>query len=105
MNVPIRYTLRDILEFEKIQVEDAENGQKGLALVEKMEFDAILCDIKMPGMDGIEVLEKIQNINPDIPVIMISGHGTIDTAVESLKKGAYDYISKPPDLKPSPSFR
>lgn len=95
---PIRNTLRDILEFEKIQVEDAENGQKGLALVEKMEFDAILCDIKMPGMDGIEVLEKIQNINPDIPVIMISGHGTIDTAVESLKKGAYDYISKPPDL-------
>lgn len=95
---PIRNTLREILEFEKIQVDDAENGQKALSLIEKTDYDAVLCDIKMPGMDGMEVLEKIQSLNPDIPVIMISGHGTIETAVESLKKGAYDYISKPPDL-------
>lgn len=95
---PIRTTLRDILEYEKIKVEEAETGHKGIELFQKKEFDAVLCDIKMPGMDGIEVLEKLQQINPDVPVIMISGHGTIDTAVESLKKGAYDYISKPPDL-------
>lgn len=95
---PIRSTLRDILEYEKIKVEEAENGIKGLELFQKKEFDAVLCDIKMSGMDGLEVLEKIQQINPDVPVIMISGHGTIDTAVESLKKGAYDYIPKPPDL-------
>lgn len=95
---PIRTTLRDILEYEKIKVEEAETGHKGVELFQKKEFDVVLCDIKMPGMDGIEVLEKLQQINPDVPVIMISGHGTIDTAVESLKKGAYDYISKPPDL-------
>lgn len=95
---PIRSTLKDILEYEKIKVAEAEDGPKGIALFKKNEFDAVLCDIKMPGMDGIEVLEQIQAINPDVPVIMISGHGTIDTAVESLKKGAYDYISKPPDL-------
>lgn len=95
---PIRSTLKDILEYEKIKVSEAEDGKKGVALFEKEDFDAVLCDIKMPGMDGIEVLEKLQGINPDIPVIMISGHGTIETAVESLKLGAYDYISKPPDL-------
>jgi two-component system nitrogen regulation response regulator NtrX len=95
---PIRSTLKDILEYEKIKISEAEDGPKGIALFKKQEFDAVLCDIKMPGMDGIEVLEQIQAINPDIPVIMISGHGTIETAVESLKKGAYDYISKPPDL-------
>ncbi|GAB4381588.1 MAG: sigma-54 dependent transcriptional regulator [Salibacteraceae bacterium] len=95
---PIRSTLREILEYEKIEVAEAENGKKALELAGAMSFDAVLCDIKMPGMDGIEVLEKLQGMNPDIPVIMISGHGTIDTAVESLKKGAYDYISKPPDL-------
>lgn len=95
---PIRSTLREILEYEKITIEEAENGQKGIELFEKIQFDAVLCDIKMPGMDGIEVLSRLQEINPDIPVIMISGHGTIETAVEALKKGAYDYISKPPDL-------
>lgn len=95
---PIRSTLRDILEYEKIKVSEAEDGMKGLALIKDNDFDAILCDIKMPGMDGIEVLEQIQDTKPDIPVIMISGHGNIETAVESLKKGAYDYISKPPDL-------
>lgn len=95
---PIRSTLKDILEYEKIKVEEAEDGQKAIELFKKKEFDAVLCDIKMPGMDGMEVLEQLQSINPDVPVIMISGHGTIETAVESLKKGAYDYIPKPPDL-------
>ena len=94
----IRSTLREILEYEKFKVEEAENGQEGIAKVEKEKFDAILCDIKMPRMDGIEVLEKLQEIAPDVPVIMISGHGNIDTAVEAIKKGAFDYISKPPDL-------
>jgi two-component system, NtrC family, nitrogen regulation response regulator NtrX len=95
---PIRSTLRDILEYEKIKVDEAENGIKAIQQFKTGEYDAVLCDIKMPGMDGIEVLSEMQNINPDVPVIMISGHGTIETAVESLKKGAYDYISKPPDL-------
>ena len=94
----IRSTLREILEYEKFKVEEAENGQEGLKKAEKEKFDAILCDIKMPRMDGIEVLEKLQEIAPDVPVIMISGHGNIDTAVEAIKKGAFDYISKPPDL-------
>ncbi len=95
---PIRSTLRDILEYEKIKVDEAENGIQAIKQFKSGEYDAVLCDIKMPGMDGIEVLTEMQNINPDVPVIMISGHGTIETAVESLKKGAYDYISKPPDL-------
>lgn len=95
---PIRSTLREILEYEKIEVDEAEDGRKGLEKFQKVAYDVVLCDIKMPGMDGIEVLDKIQGINPDVPIIMISGHGNIDTAVESLKKGAYDYISKPPDL-------
>jgi two-component system, NtrC family, nitrogen regulation response regulator NtrX len=95
---PIRSTLRDILEYEKIEIEEAEDGKKGVALFQSKDFDAVLCDIKMPGMDGLEVLVAIQGINPDIPVIMISGHGTIETAVDALKLGAYDYISKPPDL-------
>lgn len=95
---PIRSTLREILEYEKIKIEEAEDGKKGVDLFSKNNFDAVLCDIKMPGMDGLEVLEKIQEINPDVPVIMISGHGTIETAVDALKKGAYDYIPKPPDL-------
>lgn len=95
---PIRSTLRDILEYEKIEVVEAEDGKTGVKLFQNESFDAVLCDIKMSGMDGIEVLERLQILNPDIPVIMISGHGTIDTAVESLKKGAYDYIPKPPDL-------
>jgi len=94
----IRSTLRDILEYEKIEVDEAEDGRIGIDKFQKSLYDIVLCDIKMPGMDGIEVLDKIQGINPDVPVIMISGHGNIETAVESLKKGAYDYISKPPDL-------
>jgi DNA-binding NtrC family response regulator len=93
----IRNTLREILEYEKFTVEDAANGMEALELIDKEEFDAILCDIKMPRMDGIEVLEKILD-RVDTPVIMISGHGTIETAVEAIKMGAYDYIAKPLDL-------
>ncbi|MEI7663741.1 MAG: sigma-54 dependent transcriptional regulator [Bacteroidota bacterium] len=93
----IRNTLREILEYEKYAVDDAPDGEEGLKLVKENAYDAILCDIKMPKMDGIEVLTQIFEIT-DTPVIMISGHGTIDTAVEAIKKGAYDYISKPLDL-------
>ncbi|MEI6455998.1 MAG: sigma-54 dependent transcriptional regulator [bacterium] len=93
----IRNTLKDILEYEKYQVDDAQDGMEGLRLVKENRYDVILCDIKMPRMDGIEVLEQVQK-ETDTPVIMISGHGTIDTAVEAIKKGAYDYISKPLDL-------
>ncbi|MBU0487700.1 MAG: sigma-54 dependent transcriptional regulator [Bacteroidetes bacterium] len=93
----IRFTLRDILEYEKFTVAEAESGEEGIDKVKNDEFDIILCDIKMPRMDGIETLEELQKIT-DTPVIMISGHGTIETAVEAIKKGAFDYISKPPDL-------
>jgi len=93
----IRRTLREILEYEKYQVEDVENGMDAIQLVKEQEFDVILCDIKMSGMDGIETLEAIKQLT-ECPVIMISGHGTIETAVEAIKKGAYDYIAKPPDL-------
>ena len=94
----IRSTLKDILEYEKYEVDLAEDGQQGIELIRKNDYDIVLCDIKMPGMDGIEVLEKIQILAPDIPVVMISGHGNIDSAVESIKKGAFDYIEKPLDL-------
>ena len=93
----IRNTLREILEYEKFEIEDACDGIEGLELVKKNSFDVILCDIKMPKMDGIEVLEQIMTIT-DTPVVMISGHGTIETAVDAIKKGAFDYISKPLDL-------
>ena len=94
----IRNTLKDILEYEKYEVDLAEDGIKALEKVKTAEYDIILCDIKMPGMDGIEVLEKLGEITPDTPVVMISGHGNIDTAVDSIKKGAFDYIEKPLDL-------
>lgn len=94
----IRNTLKDILEYEKYEVDLAEDGIKALDKVKVAEYDIILCDIKMPGMDGIEVLEKLIEFTPDTPVVMISGHGNIDTAVESIKKGAFDYIEKPLDL-------
>ena len=94
----IRKTLREILEYESYEVNDAENGMEGLELLKKNEYDMILCDIKMPKMDGIEVLEQIQKITSDTPVVMISGHGNIDTAVDAIKKGAYDFIQKPLDL-------
>jgi DNA-binding NtrC family response regulator len=94
----IRNTLKDILEYEKYSVDLAEDGIKGIEKVKGNSFDIVLCDIKMPGMDGIEVLEQLVQISPDTPVVMISGHGNIDTAVESIKKGAFDYIEKPLDL-------
>ncbi|HHJ50202.1 MAG TPA: sigma-54-dependent Fis family transcriptional regulator, partial [Phaeodactylibacter sp.] len=94
----IRRTLCDILEFENFQVEEAENGMEGLAKAKGGKYDLVIMDIKMPQMDGLEALERLQILQPDLPVIMISGHGTIETAVEAVKKGAFDYISKPPDL-------
>ncbi len=95
---PIRRTLRDILEFEGYDVEEAADGLECIAKVQKEKFDVIITDIKMPKMDGIEALERLQILTPETPVIMVSGHGTIDTAVEAVKKGAFDFISKPPDL-------
>ena len=94
----IRRTLRDILENEGYAIDDAPDGLEGLKLVKSNHYDVILCDIKMPKMDGLEVLDKILETNSDVPVVMISGHGNIDTAVDAIRKGAYDYISKPPDL-------
>jgi two-component system nitrogen regulation response regulator NtrX len=94
----IRNTLKDILGFEGYAVEVAENGLLGLEMVKSTDFDIILCDIKMPEMDGIEVLEKIMDLKPETTVVMISGHGNIDTAVEAIKKGAFDFIVKPLDL-------
>lgn len=95
---PIRRTLRDILEFEGYDVEEAVDGLECISKVQKEKFDVIITDIKMPKMDGIEALERLQILSPETPVIMVSGHGTIDTAVEAVKKGAFDFISKPPDL-------
>lgn len=94
----IRKTLREILEYEKYLVEEAADGAEGLAMVQKGKFDLILCDIKMPKMDGIELLDKVMQLSADTPVVMISGHGTIETAVEAVKKGAFDFIAKPLDL-------
>src|SRR6476661_6426055 len=94
----IRNTLREILEYEDYQVEDIDNGIDGLDLIRKNDYDLVLCDIKMNRMDGLEVLIEGLQIKPDLPFIMISGHGTIETAVEASKKGAFDFISKPPDL-------
>ncbi|MCK9411067.1 MAG: sigma-54 dependent transcriptional regulator [Prolixibacteraceae bacterium] len=94
----IRNTLKDILGFEGYQVELAENGKEGIDLVQATDFDIILCDIKMPEMDGLEVLEQIRKVKPESTVVMISGHGTIETAVEAIKKGAFDFIEKPLDL-------
>lgn len=94
----IRRTLREILEFEKFIVEEASDGLECLSKIKQQEFDVVLLDIKMPNLDGLETLEKIQQLNPDLPVVMISGHANIDTAVDAVKKGAFDFISKPPDL-------
>ncbi|MFM1874848.1 MAG: hypothetical protein RL266_585 [Bacteroidota bacterium] len=94
----IRNAIREILEYEKFEVDEAEDGLSGVVKVKGGKYDVILCDIKMPKMDGTEVLERILMLAPDTPVIMISGHGNIETAVDSLKHGAYDYISKPLDL-------
>jgi two-component system nitrogen regulation response regulator NtrX len=94
----IRNTLKEVLEYEKHEVELAEDGPTGLELFSNNAYDIVLCDIKMAKMDGIEVLGKILEISTDTPVIMISGHGNIDTAVEAIKKGAYDFLEKPLDL-------
>jgi DNA-binding NtrC family response regulator len=94
----VRKALKDILEHEKHSVTEAENGQVGLEKAKSGGFDAVLCDIKMPRMDGMEVLERLMEKDDSLPVVMISGHGTIDTAVEAIKKGAFDFIQKPPDL-------
>ncbi|MFN4255124.1 MAG: sigma-54-dependent transcriptional regulator [Saprospiraceae bacterium] len=95
---PIRRILREILEFEKYSVDEAGDGQECLAKVQRDKYDAIIMDIKMPKMDGIEALERLQILSPETPVIMVSGHADIDTAVGAVKKGAFDFISKPPDL-------
>ena len=94
----IRKTLREILEYEGYNVEEAQDGAEGLRMIQDGDFDAVLCDIKMPKMDGMEVLEKATKSNPDVPLIMISGHGTLETAVDAVKNGAFDYVAKPPDL-------
>jgi len=94
----IRNSMKEILEFEKHSADVAENGLVGLEKIEATHFDLVFCDIKMEGLDGMEVLKKVHTEHPDIPVVMISGHGTIDIAVESIKMGAYDFIAKPLDL-------
>ncbi len=94
----IRNALKDILEFENHQVTLASDGKEGLDIALNNSFDAIFCDIKMPEMDGIEVLSQLTNANIEAAIIMISGHGSIDTAVECIKKGAFDFIEKPLDL-------
>lgn len=94
----IRKTLGEILSYEGYKIDEAGDGEEGLKKFREKAYDVVLCDIKMPKIDGIEFLDKANEISPDVPIIMISGHGTIETAVEAVKKGAYDYISKPPDL-------
>jgi DNA-binding NtrC family response regulator len=94
----IRYTLREILEYEKYQVDEAKDGEEGLEMFTKNDYDVVLCDIKMPKMDGMEVLAKATELGKEGQFIMISAHGTIETAVDATKKGAYDFIQKPPDL-------
>ena len=94
----IRKALMEILSSEGYKTEEAADGEEGLKKFKEKTYDLVLCDIKMPKIDGIEFLQKAGEINPDVPVIMISGHGNIETAVDAVKKGAFDYISKPPDL-------
>lgn len=95
---PIRNALREILEYEKYVVDDASDGLMGLKMIKSHKYDLVFCDIKMPQLDGIEFLKKISEIRFSNPIIMISGHGDIETAVQTLKLGAYDYIEKPLDL-------
>ena len=94
----IRKTLSEILSYEGYKIDEAGDGEEGLKKFTEKTYDVVLCDIKMPKLDGIEFLDRSKLVNPDVPIIMISGHGNLDTAVEAVKKGAYDYISKPPDL-------
>jgi DNA-binding NtrC family response regulator len=96
----IRRVLSKIIseENDAYQVEQAEDGLIGIEMVKNNEYDLVLCDIKMPKMDGVEVLEKAKKIKPEVPFVMISGHGDLDTAIHTMRLGAFDYISKPPDL-------
>src|SRR5690554_3934401 len=94
----IRDTLKEILEYEKYEIFEAQDGEEGLNMIENQEFDLVLCDVKMPKMDGIEVLDKANAMERSPQFIMISAHGSIETAVEATKKGAFDFIPKPPDL-------
>ncbi len=94
----IRKTLSEILSYEGYKIDEAADGEEGIKKFSSTTYDVVLCDIKMPRMDGLEFLEKAKEINADVPIIVISGHGNIETAVEAVKKGAFDYISKPPDL-------
>ena len=96
----IRRVLKKIIseENDTYQVEEAEDGLEGIELIKNNDYDLVLCDIKMPKMDGVEVLEKAKKIKPETPIVMISGHGDLDTAVNTMRFGAFDYISKPPDL-------
>jgi len=94
----IRASLREILEYEKFDVTEAQDGEEGLAKMQEEDFDLVLCDIKMPKMDGIEVLDQAKALGRSPQFIMISAHGSIETAVEATKKGAFDFIPKPPDL-------
>ncbi|MEZ4828844.1 MAG: sigma-54 dependent transcriptional regulator [Bacteroidia bacterium] len=94
----IRLTLQEILEYEEYEIETAVDGAEGLEMITGNTYDVVLCDIKMPKMNGLEVLEKAREARPETPFIMISGHADIETAVEATKKGAYDFLEKPPDL-------
>jgi two-component system nitrogen regulation response regulator NtrX len=94
----IRRSLREILEFEKFTVDEAEDGQAGLAKITTEPFDLVLCDVKMPKLDGLELLQKLSKEGNEVPLVMMSGHGNIETAVEAVKKGAYDFLTKPVDL-------
>ena len=94
----IRKTLSEILGYEGFKVDEAADGEEGWKLFTEKNYDVVLCDIKMPRLDGLEFLTRASEKLPDVPVIMISGHGTIETAVDAVKKGAYDYVAKPPDL-------
>ncbi len=96
----IRRVLKKIIseENDTYQVEEAGDGLLGIEMIKNNDYDLVLCDIKMPKMDGVEVLEKAKKIKPEVPFVMISGHGDLDTAVNTMRLGAFDYISKPPDL-------
>jgi two-component system, NtrC family, nitrogen regulation response regulator NtrX len=94
----IRATLKEILEYEKYDVAEAQDGEQGIKMIQEDDYDLVLCDVKMPKMDGIEVLEQVSLMDKQPQFIMISAHGSIETAVEATKKGAFDFIPKPPDL-------
>ncbi len=94
----IRRTLKEILQYEKFDVAEAEDGEQGIDMIKKYDYDVVICDIKMPKKDGIEVLDAVKEMGKHVPLIILSGHGNIETAVEAVKKGAFDFIPKPPDL-------